>query len=39
MVQGLYRRINGIKFWANPYYSTIMSVHLTIDKAGRVVIP
>ena len=29
----------GIDLWFHPYYSAIMGVHLTIDKAGRVVIP
>ena len=30
---------NGIEAWFNPAYSTIMNVRLTIDKAGRIVIP
>jgi AbrB family looped-hinge helix DNA binding protein len=30
---------NGIDYWFAPKYRTIMNVHLTIHKAGRVVIP
>ena len=30
---------NGIETWFNPAYYTIMNVRLTIDKAGRIVIP
>jgi AbrB family looped-hinge helix DNA binding protein len=30
---------NGIDEWVNPQYYTRMSTRLTIDKAGRVVIP
>jgi AbrB family looped-hinge helix DNA binding protein len=33
------QRRNGIDPRVNPEYSTIMSIRLTIDKAGRVVIP
>lgn len=30
---------DGIDSWLDPYYSAIMQVRLTIDKAGRIVIP
>jgi AbrB family looped-hinge helix DNA binding protein len=30
---------NGIDQWVDPEYSAIMRVRLTIDKAGRIVIP
>jgi len=30
---------NGIDYWINPEYHTKMNTRLTIDKAGRVVIP
>lgn len=29
----------GMKYWVDPPYNAIMATHLTIDKAGRVVIP
>jgi AbrB family looped-hinge helix DNA binding protein len=32
-------RQNGTDRWVDPSYNTIMATHLTIDKAGRVVIP
>ena len=31
--------IDGIWRWVKPMYNTIMTTQLTIDKAGRVVIP
>ena len=30
---------DGIDSWVNPHYSAIMNARLTIDKAGRIVIP
>jgi AbrB family looped-hinge helix DNA binding protein len=30
---------DGIALWFDPHYSPSMSVYLTVDKAGRVVIP
>jgi AbrB family looped-hinge helix DNA binding protein len=31
--------MNGIDLWMAPQYSAIMNTRLTIDKAGRIVIP
>jgi AbrB family looped-hinge helix DNA binding protein len=31
--------LNGIASWGDPQYYAIMHVRLTIDKAGRIVIP
>jgi AbrB family looped-hinge helix DNA binding protein len=31
--------MNGIDLWIAPQYFTIMNTRLTIDKAGRIVIP
>jgi AbrB family looped-hinge helix DNA binding protein len=33
------RPVNGIDLWFAPQYSAIMNTRLTIDKAGRIVIP
>jgi AbrB family looped-hinge helix DNA binding protein len=30
---------NGIAEWVHPFYHTIMNARLTLDKAGRLVIP
>jgi AbrB family looped-hinge helix DNA binding protein len=38
-VVGFGRSLNGIDLWVDPRYYAIMNIRLTLDKAGRIVIP